>query len=189
MKYSKKLIVSLKSKSKKLLHCKTRIAVAFLLWAALPQKLWIRKELLKLCHTVASCNSKILLNNLTLQASFYLFHLGRVMDTDSDSDLEDSFEETHIPDQDIQGVVLVQLLVLSQFNDESCSIYDHVYLQLTCAKFVKRTHVLPFFTHKEVINEIVLFILNVYFFFENTYIFTTSWWIWVSFFHLLLIHC
>ena len=89
------------------------------------------------------------------------------MDTDSDSDLEDSFEETHIPDQDIQGVVLVQLLVLSQFNDESCSIYDHVYLQLTCAKFVKRTHVLPFFTHKEVINKSFLFILNIHFFFKK----------------------
>ena len=69
---------------------------------------------------------------------------------DSDSDLEDSFEETRVPDIDVQGVILVQLLVLSQFNDESCSIYDHVYLQLTCSKYVKRTHVLPFFTHKEV---------------------------------------
>ena len=84
---------------------------------------------------------------------------------DSDSDFEDSFEETRIPDKDIQGVVTVQLIALSQFNDESCSIYDNVYLQLTCGKYVKRTHVLPFFTHKEV--SILTRILVLRFFLER----------------------
>ena len=68
-----------------------------------------------------------------------------------DSDNEEGYEaDTVLPEQDVQGVILVQLILLSSFNDESCSIYDHVYLQLTSGKYVKRTHVMPFLTHKEV---------------------------------------
>ena len=80
---------------------------------------------------------------------------------ENESDIDESFDDSHVPEADIQGVVLVQLLVLSQFNDESCSIYDHVYLQLSCSKYVKRTHVVPFFTHKEVK---LFLILSIYFY-------------------------
>jgi len=74
-------------------------------------------------------------------------------DYDDFSDIDD-FED-HMPDKDMQGVILVQLLILSHFNDETCSIYDHVYLQLMVGKFVKRTHVMPFLTHKEVVIDAV----------------------------------
>lgn len=66
-----------------------------------------------------------------------------------------SDDDDHAAEGDIQGVILVQLLVLSHYNDESCGIFDHVYLQLTCGKYVKRTHVMPFATHKETMIDAV----------------------------------
>ena len=81
---------------------------------------------------------------------------------DNESDIDESFDDAHVPDADIQGVIVIQLLTLSQFNDENCSLYDHVYLQLSCSKYMKRTHVMPFFTHKEVSDTLIIYLILIY---------------------------
>ena len=76
-------------------------------------------------------------------------------DTDSlEADLE---QPDAVPEKFVQGILVVQYLTLSDFDDESCSLYNNVLIQTTIGKYCKRTKPFPFHIHKEVTSATIAY--------------------------------